>query len=79
MGLSTSRLSNGRRPSGTTRGFVASNRALRGRTVVYELSTESGSWPYHYHTANEEAIYVISGAGTIVAVRGNSWPPIDGR
>ncbi len=50
-----------------------------GRTVVYELPTESGSWPYHYHTANEEAIYVISGAGTIVAVRGNSWPPIDGR
>ncbi|MFB6185810.1 MAG: cupin domain-containing protein, partial [Halobacteriaceae archaeon] len=23
------------------------------------------SWPYHYHTANEEAIYVLSGQGQL--------------
>lgn len=32
---------------------------------LYELPAESKSWPYHYHTANEEAIYVLSGTGAI--------------
>jgi len=28
---------------------------------LYELPPGMRSWPYHYHTANEEAIYVLSG------------------
>lgn len=32
---------------------------------LYELPSGHNSWPYHYHTANEEAIYVLEGAGTI--------------
>jgi uncharacterized cupin superfamily protein len=32
---------------------------------LYELPAGARSWPYHYHTANEEAIYVLSGSGTI--------------
>ncbi len=32
---------------------------------LYELPSERSSWPYHYHTANEEAIYVLDGNGTL--------------
>lgn len=32
---------------------------------LYEIPPGKRSWPYHYHTGNEEAIYVLSGAGTI--------------
>ncbi len=32
---------------------------------LYELPPGNRSWPYHYHEANEEAIYVLSGTGTI--------------
>ncbi|WP_224333143.1 cupin domain-containing protein [Haloprofundus halobius] len=32
---------------------------------LYELPTGGNSWPYHYHTGNEEAIYVLSGRGTL--------------
>ncbi|KYH27032.1 cupin domain protein [Halalkalicoccus paucihalophilus] len=32
---------------------------------LYELPPESGSWPYHYHTGNEEALYVLSGTGVL--------------
>lgn len=32
---------------------------------LYELPPESRSWPYHYHTGNEEAIYVLAGSGTL--------------
>ena len=32
---------------------------------LYTLDSGSESWPYHYHTANEEAIYVLSGRGTV--------------
>jgi len=32
---------------------------------LYELPPGRESWPYHYHTANEEAIYVLAGAGTL--------------
>ena len=30
---------------------------------LYELAPGEESWPYHYHTANEEALYVLSGTG----------------
>ncbi|TQQ83108.1 cupin domain-containing protein [Halonotius terrestris] len=32
---------------------------------LYELPAGKRSWPYHYHTANEEAIFVVSGEGTV--------------
>ncbi|MXR50734.1 cupin domain-containing protein [Halovenus sp. WSH3] len=32
---------------------------------LYELPPGEKSWPYHYHTANEEAIYVLAGAGQV--------------
>lgn len=32
---------------------------------LYELAPGKRSWPYHYHTANEEAIYVLEGSGTL--------------
>lgn len=32
---------------------------------LYELPPASESWPYHYHTANEEAMYVLAGTGTL--------------
>jgi len=34
---------------------------------LYELPAGHKSWPYHYHTANEEAIYVLAGRGTLRA------------
>ena len=34
---------------------------------LYELPAGKRSWPYHYHTANEEAIYVLAGEGTLRA------------
>ncbi|MGQ3412378.1 cupin domain-containing protein [Natrinema sp. LN54] len=32
---------------------------------LYELPAGMRSWPYHYHTANEEAIYVLAGDGQL--------------
>ncbi|MFC5279907.1 cupin domain-containing protein [Halorubrum rubrum] len=32
---------------------------------LYEIPPGHKSWPYHYHTANEEAIYVLEGTGAI--------------
>jgi uncharacterized cupin superfamily protein len=32
---------------------------------LYRLPAGERSWPYHYHTANEEAIYVLEGTGSI--------------
>lgn len=32
---------------------------------LYELPPGKRSWPYHYHSANEEAIYVLAGHGII--------------
>ncbi|MFB6175542.1 MAG: cupin domain-containing protein [Halobaculum sp.] len=32
---------------------------------LYELPPGGQSWPYHYHTGNEEAMYVLSGRGTL--------------
>jgi uncharacterized cupin superfamily protein len=37
---------------------------------LYELDPGTRSWPYHYHTANEEAIFVLSGAGLLRAEDG---------
>ena len=32
---------------------------------LYELDPGKRSWPYHYHTANEEALYVLGGSGLV--------------
>lgn len=32
---------------------------------IYELPPGKRSFPYHYHLANEEAIYVLSGEGAV--------------
>lgn len=34
---------------------------------LYELDPGKRSWPYHYHTANEEAVYVLAGEGLLRA------------
>ncbi len=40
---------------------------------LYELPAGEQAWPYHYHTANEEALYVLSGSGTL-RLDGESTP-----
>lgn len=32
---------------------------------LYEVAPGRRAWPYHYHGANEEAIYVLGGSGTL--------------
>ena len=32
---------------------------------LHELPPGEGSWPYHWHAANEEAIYVLAGRGVV--------------
>ncbi|MFB6136317.1 MAG: cupin domain-containing protein [Halobacteriaceae archaeon] len=32
---------------------------------LYELPPGGRSWPYHFHAGNEEALYVLSGAGVL--------------
>lgn len=32
---------------------------------LYELPPGKRSWPYHYHTGNAEAIYVLDGSGLV--------------
>jgi uncharacterized cupin superfamily protein len=32
---------------------------------LYEVEPGRSAWPYHYHGANEEAIYVLEGSGTL--------------
>lgn len=32
---------------------------------LFELPVGCRAWPYHYHLANEEAIYILAGVGTL--------------
>ena len=32
---------------------------------LYEVLPGRRAWPYHYHLANEEAIYILHGSGTL--------------
>jgi uncharacterized cupin superfamily protein len=58
-------------------GRAAGNQQI-GATVT-ELPPGAIGFPFHYHCANEEAVYVISGTGTLrigdarVAVRPGDW------
>lgn len=44
---------------------------------LYELPPGHKSWPYHYHAANEEAIYVLEGTGTIRLATADDADPDD--
>lgn len=44
---------------------------------LYELPSGHESWAYHYHTANEEAIYVLAGRGKL-RLAGDSHPLNEG-
>ena len=44
---------------------------------LYELPPGRRSWPYHYHTGNEEALFVLDGAGTL-RLDGSSRPLREG-
>ena len=63
--------------SGWRFGQPAGNQQLGGQLL--ELQPGERAFPFHYHCANEEAIYVISGTGTIrlgdqrIAVRAGDW------
>lgn len=53
-------------------GFAFERRKLGGATdgealgcSLYVVPPGERAWPYHYHTANEEAIYVLAGAGEL--------------
>ncbi|MXR41689.1 cupin domain-containing protein [Halobaculum sp. WSA2] len=39
---------------------------------LYELPAGKRAWPYHYHAGNAEAIYVLSGEGTLRHADGTS-------
>jgi len=39
---------------------------------IYVIPPGKKSWPYHYHTANEEAMYVLKGEGTLRAREGKT-------
>ena len=44
-------------------GIAAGNQKLG--CSLYELPPGCKAWPYHYHLANEEAIYILQGTGTL--------------
>jgi uncharacterized cupin superfamily protein len=37
---------------------------------LYELPPGKRSWPYHYHTSNEEALFVLAGMGQLRTANG---------
>ncbi|MUV57190.1 cupin domain-containing protein [Halogeometricum sp. CBA1124] len=39
--------------------------ATRLGASLYELPPGKSSWPYHFHTGNEEMAYVLAGEGTL--------------
>ncbi len=45
--------------------LAAATDAERLGCSLYELPPGEQTWPYHYHTANEEALYVLEGTGTL--------------
>ena len=32
---------------------------------MFEVAPDKRAWPFHYHFANEEALYVLAGSGTL--------------
>ncbi|MFB6117374.1 cupin domain-containing protein [Halosegnis sp.] len=46
-------------------------------TSLYELDPGEQSWPLHYHTANEEAIYILAGEGRLERGMAGADVPLD--
>ncbi|RBI63807.1 cupin [halophilic archaeon] len=44
---------------------------------LYELPPGRRSWPYHYHTGNEEALFVLAGTGAL-RLDGETTPLAEG-
>lgn len=44
---------------------------------LYELDPGERPWPLHYHTGNEEAIYVLAGEGTLRRGEGYDDVPLE--
>lgn len=55
----------------------AGNQQLGGQ--LFELAPGEQAFPFHYHCANEEAVFVVSGKGSVrlgdqrVAIRAGDW------
>jgi uncharacterized cupin superfamily protein len=56
-------------PCGTSRFFRKKLGAEAGGRdlgcTLYRIPSHAHAWPRHYHAANEEALYVLSGEGTL--------------
>jgi uncharacterized cupin superfamily protein len=44
---------------------------------LYELDPGEQSWPVHFHTGNEEAVYVLAGEGTVKRGEGRDDVPLE--
>jgi len=44
---------------------------------LYELDPGDRPWPLHFHTGNEEAIYVLAGEGTLRRDEGRDDQPLE--
>lgn len=53
---------------GARLGLAAGNEKLG--CTLYEVPSGKSQCPFHYHTANEEALYVLSGEGTLRTLSG---------
>ena len=76
--LEANEMTKGKHAAKTRRLGPHAGNAQIGATLT-EIPPGALSYPFHYHCANEEAIYVMSGTGTIrlgearVAVRAGDW------
>jgi uncharacterized cupin superfamily protein len=50
-------------------GFAAGNQCI---VSIYDLPPGKSNFPYHYHTANEEIFYIISGTGVFKTPSGDT-------
>ncbi len=72
-------LTKGSRFGGTMRGLSVQTGARAIGCSLYEIDPGRRAFPMHFHCANEEAIYVLEGTGTLrlgkeeVAVRAGDW------
>ncbi len=53
------------------RALVPKGSAQQSAISVYEIPPGKSAYPYHYHTRNEEAFYIISGNGILKTPSGN--------
>jgi uncharacterized cupin superfamily protein len=63
--LAWTELSHGRRVALKRKQLGAAAHGRKLGCSLVELSPGRRSWPLHYHLGNEEAVYVLSGTGTL--------------